>query len=98
MRRRIIGMLMIFCMLLTIGCAAHVHTIGSGPPPTAVTEESRQWYVLWGLVPINEIDSYEMAEGAEDYEITTEITPLDFVINIFTSLVTVNSRTVKVKK
>ena len=61
-------------------------------------DEERQWYVLWGLVPINEVDTNEMADGATDYEIKTETSGLDIVINIFTSVISVVSRTVTVTK
>jgi len=42
-----------------------------------VTVEERQWDVLWGLVPINEVKSEEMAGDAEDYVVDTELTFLD---------------------
>ena len=98
MRRRIVSIGMILCMLLMMGCATHIHTIGSGPPARSVTEEARQWWVLFGLVPINEVDTRAMAGDAENYEITTELTFLDVVINMFTSIASVTSRTVTVEK
>lgn len=79
------------------GCAAHIHKIGNGATGTQV-EQQRQWYILFGLVPLNNVDSHAMAAGASDYEIKTEQSFLDVVMNIFTSVVTVNSRTVTVKK
>ncbi|MBU1701293.1 MAG: hypothetical protein KJ970_12415 [Candidatus Eisenbacteria bacterium] len=79
------------------GCAAHVHKVGAGPSGNDIVE-ARQWYILWGLVPLNEVDSNVMAAGAKDYEITTSQQPLDIIINIFTGIVTVNSRTVTVTK
>ncbi len=57
-----------------------------------------KWYVLWGLVPINNVDTNAMAEGATDYEITTALTPLDVVISVVLGQVTVYSRTVTVQK
>jgi len=77
-------------------CMSLTHTVGSGG--YGESESKRQWYVLWGLVPINEVDSKQMAGGAENYTVKSSITPLDFVINIFTGLVTVYSQTVEVKK
>jgi hypothetical protein len=52
--------------------------------------------VLWGLVPINNVDTKVMAKGAKDFEIRTEMNAHDVVINSFTSAVTVYSRTVEV--
>ena len=59
---------------------------------------ARQWYVLFGLVPINEVDTNAMAGTATDYEIMTQHTGLDVIINIFTGVISVNSRTVIVRK
>ena len=58
----------------------------------------RQWYVLYGLVPINEVDTNAMAGAATDYEIMTQHTGLDVIINIFTGAISINSRTVIVRK
>ena len=79
------------------GCFTMNHVVGSGAQ-TGVTQTERQWYALWGLVPINSVDSKTMAGGASNYTVKTEYTPLDFVINIFTSIVTIESMTVEVKK
>lgn len=93
-----VSLLLVTILLLVMaGCTAHVHTIGTGPKGLTV-EEQRQWYVLWGLVPVNEVDTAQMAAGTRDYEIKTEASVLDFVINIFTSYVSVVSRTVTVTK
>jgi hypothetical protein len=89
--------LLLAVMFLFASCATHVHTIGDGAQ-TGVEQQERQWYVLWGLVPINEVDTKEMAGDAEDYTITTEQEALDVIINIFTTYVTVVSRTVTVEK
>lgn len=101
MRKKIqhftVTMLLLFGIVVASGCAAHVHVIGNGGSGSEVVEQ-RQWYVLWGLVPINDVDSAQMAAGASDYTIETEQSALDVVINIFTSLITVYSRTVTVTK
>ncbi len=89
--------LLLVAMFVASGCAAHMHVIGDGGDGSE-TVEKRQWYVLWGLVPINDVDSAEMADGATDYTIETEHTALDVIINIFTSMISVNSRTVTVTK
>ena len=89
--------LLLFAMFVASCCAAHTHVIGDGGDGSE-TVEQRQWYVLWGLVPINDVDSAEMANGAADYTIETEQSALDVIINIFTSVVSVYSRTVTVTK
>ncbi len=79
------------------GCSAHIHKVGTGAQGGEI-ENGRQWYVLWGLVPINNIDTNDMADGETDYTIKTEQSALDVIINIFTGMVTIHSRTVTVTK
>ncbi len=79
------------------GCFTQQHIIGDGAR-TGQIEEVRQWYVLWGLVPINTVDTRDMADGADNYEVRTEFTALDFVISIFTGLISVNPMTVTVTR
>ncbi len=86
-----------FAVLLLTSCATHVHTIGNGAQSSESTQK-KQWYALWGLVPINSVDSKAMAKGAKNYTIKTEQSFIDGVINIFTGIVTVSVRTVAVKK
>ncbi len=98
MKRFVSGLLiMIFALATLQGCYTMKHTVGDGAKGN-VTEEARQWYVLWGLVPINTVDSKEMARGARDYTVTTQMAPLDVLINIFTTYVTIVSRTVTVQR
>jgi len=84
-------------LLIIAGCAAHVHQVGKGAQGTQIIE-NRQWYALFGLVPLNKVDTGTIAAGATDYTIKTESSALDIIMNIFTSYVTVNSRTVTVTK
>ena len=97
MFRKLSVVFLIAAMLFVIGCATHVHKVGNGAQGSDITE-ARQWYALWGLVPINDIDTNTMAAGATDYEITTSITPVDFIISAIAGYITVNCRTVAVRK
>ena len=97
MLRKFSAVVLILGVLLLIGCAAHVHKVGNGAQGNDIMME-RQWYVLYGLVPINEVDTNAMAGEATDYEIMTQYTGLDVIINIFTGVISVNSRTVIVRK
>ena len=90
-----IGILMIAC-LCVIGCASHTHTVGYGPGFDQTVVE-RQWYLLYGLVPINEIDTKAMAGGKSNYEITTEVTVADFIYQMLMSPATITCRTVWVR-
>ncbi len=78
-------------------CYTLHHTVGEGAKGSQVTTQ-RQWYVLWGLVPINNVDTKAMAGNAKDYTITSEVTFIDYVITAFTSAITVVVQTVQVQK
>lgn len=85
---------------LSIGmssCYTLEHTVGSGAQG-ATTETARQWYILFGLVPLNEVDSKAMAGGASDYTIKSEKTFVDSLIGIVTGIVTIYPQSVSVTK
>ena len=65
------------------GCFSMTHTVGTGGTGGSQVSH-RTWYVLWGLVPINEKDSAVLAGGSTDYTVHTERDVLDIVLNIFT--------------
>jgi hypothetical protein len=73
------------------------HVVGNGAS-TGVSTEKKQWYALWGLVPINTVDSKAMASGSTNYTIKSQVKFIDYVISAFTSIVTVNVQTVSVQK
>jgi hypothetical protein len=97
MLKKFSAIVLILGVLLLMGCAAHVHKVGNGAQGNDMMI-ARQWYVLYGLVPINEVDTNAMAGAATDYEIMTQHTGLDVIINIFTGAVSVTSRSVVVRK
>jgi hypothetical protein len=94
---KIIVILLVLFMFILPACATHIHVVGEGAK-TGVVEQERQWYVLWGLVPINKVNTNEMAKGAKNYTIKTEASVLDVIINIFTTYVSITSRTVEVQR
>ncbi|HEX9829064.1 MAG TPA: hypothetical protein VGB10_02525 [Bacteroidota bacterium] len=94
--RKVFGGILVASLLLG-GCMTHMHVVGDGGK-TASIQQERQWYVLWGLVPINTVNTAEMTKGATNYTIKTEQTALDVIINIFTSAISVTSRTVEVRQ
>jgi len=97
MKKMIKIVAIVLLLLVFIGCTTHIHKVGNGPQ-TYNSQEERQWYILWGLVPLNEVDTNDMAGDAKDYEITTEIDGIDVLIGIVASAVSVSSRTVTVTK
>ncbi len=97
MLKTITAIILVVTMLFVMGCTAHTHYIGQGAQ-NGETVSKRQWYILWGLVPLGDVDTQAMAAGAQNYEIKTSWAPLDILLNIFTGMVTIQSRTVKVTK
>ena len=105
MNNKLITITLIISMLF-IGCATHIHTVGYGPQ-SGIKATARQYYLLWGLVPLNTVDTNEMVgtdvngKQIEDYEIQTQFGALDIVINwisIMTTRLFISSRTVTVTK
>ena len=96
--------LMVATTLLIVGCATHVHTIGTGPK-TGVRVTARQFYLLYGLIPLNTVNTDEMADNSANYEIQTQVGIVDVGIAVGLAIVTlgvgptiVQSRTVTVTK
>jgi hypothetical protein len=84
-------------VILLSSCMSLTHVVGTGAS-SGVTTEKKQWYALWGLVPINEVDSKAMAGGTPNYTIKSKIKFVDYVISAFTSVVSINVQTVSVLK
>ena len=102
--------LIVTCMILSIlfvGCAAHIHHVGAGPQ-IGHKVTARQYYLLWGLVPLNSVDTNELAgtdingKPIENYEIQTQVGPIDIAINtislVFGYQILLTSRTVTITK
>lgn len=86
----------IMCAALS-GCYTLNHQVGDGANG-ANSVKKKQWYILWGLVPINSVDSKAMAGGAENYTIQSQQAIDDIIIGLFTGWVTIYPQTVKVTK
>ena len=78
-------------------CYTNVHVVGEGAKSEATVVKS-QWYAVWGLIPLNKVDSKAMAGGATNYQITTKHTFGDQFISMFTNVLTISRSTVEVKK
>ena len=97
MLRRLSTVLLIVAMVFVVGCAAHTHKVGHGPAFNRTAIE-RQWYILYGLVPLHDVDTQAMAEGRRNYEITTQVTLVDFIYRVLFYPVTITCRTVTVTR
>ena len=81
-------------------CHVHTHHIGGGPTlPDGVGEESvRQFYWLFGLVHLNEVNVQRMAGDLTSYEVRSEASWQDLLLAPILGLFTITSRTVTVKR
>ena len=100
--KKAVVMIMIVSSLFLIGCSTHVHTVGTGPE-TGMTKVARQYYLLWGLIPLNTVDTNQMAASmqTDNYEIKSQLALVDAAINFASLMVIggiVSSRTVTVTK
>jgi hypothetical protein len=59
--------------------------------------EKRCWYALWGLVPISDNSTDSLISGTvKKVRAETKFTVLNFLINIFTGIATIETITVEV--
>ena len=79
------------------GCYTMNHRVGNGAQGSSETEK-RQWFALWGLVPLGEVDSQKLANGAAHYDVETQMSAIDFLLNLVTGFVTITSRTITVTR
>ena len=97
MRKIVIILTLIALLVLSTACSTHLHVVGNGGQGSRTVSET-QWFALWGLISLGEVDTNAMAGGASDYTITTEATLVDSVIGMFTGIVTISRRTVTVTR
>ena len=92
--------LIAFVLLIFTACATHTHIVGDGPS-SGMEEKARQYYVLWGLVPINKVDTNSMVGDATNFKIESTFGAVDVLITMAAGMIvptTVSSRTVTVTK
>jgi hypothetical protein len=91
----------ILAIFLLVGmlssCMTLTHVVGNGGS-SGVATEKKQWYALWGLVPVNTVETKEMAGGATNYTIKSQVKFVDYVISVFTGIASFNCQTVSVQK
>ncbi len=96
-KRFALACLLLFAASGLGSCSWHQHTFGLGPNGIGV-ESSRQFYVFFGLLRLNEVDSQRMTHDLRSYRVTTEYSFTDVLLTPFLLLFTVTSRTVTVER
>jgi hypothetical protein len=94
-RSRLLGAV-VLAAFAAPGCVSHQHSIGLGATGAGV-ETARQYYVLFGLAKVNEVDPQRMANGLTSYSIETSFSFVDLLLAPFLLPLTATSRTVVVR-
>ena len=62
-----------------------------------VSISKKRWFLMWGLSPLNTVDSKKMAKGTNDYTVKQRFTITDVLISIPTAFF-LSTETVTIKK
>ncbi len=84
-------------LLLAPSCMTFRHKVHNGPLGT-VQVQKEQYFFLFGLVPLNQVDSAALAAPQKSYSIQTEFSFTDLLVSALLSPLTVVRQTVTVKK
>jgi len=79
-----------------VGCLTNEHIVGTGAQ-TGYTESAKQWYLAFGLIPLNNVDTKAMSGDSANYKIVTQTGILDDIVSSLTSGI-LSARTVQVIK
>lgn len=85
-------------------CNATMHTVGTGgsgdcKSPSSYDVKKKQWYLFYGLLPLNQVDSKDLAGGAQNYTIRTTTSFGDYLISIpGTYLLGLKTQTIRISK
>jgi hypothetical protein len=100
--KKVVGIILLFAVIMSVvGC--YTIRVGGKAELAPSTEEGtkiagkRCWYALWGLIPIgdNSTDSLIPAT-AKKVRVETKYKVSDFLINILTGLVTIETFSVEI--
>ena len=94
-KRRRASLALLPVLLCASGCMTHFHSVGLGSTGTREVS-ARQFYLLFGLVSLNEIDTQRMAPDLTSYTIETSYSFTDVLLSPLLAL-TITTRTVVVR-
>ena len=90
--------------IILTSCNATMHTVGTGGKGDCKSvgqydAKKKQWYLFWGLLPLNKVDSKDLAGGAQNYTVRTTTSFGDGLIAIPGSyLLGLRTQTIRVSK
>lgn len=100
--KQLVSLILLLAVTMSVvGC--YTIRIGGKAELAPSTEEGtkiaqkRCWYVLWGLVPISDNSTDSLIPGTvKKVRVETKYTVLDFLINMFTGVVTIETFSVEI--
>jgi hypothetical protein len=82
---------------LLAGCVVHHHRVGNGPAGTG-EQTTRQYYILFGWLRLNDVDTQRFAADLSSYSIETSFSFTDLLLTPLLLPFTVTSRTITIHK
>ncbi|MCX6214201.1 hypothetical protein [Spirosoma sp.] len=104
MKKALLSTFVVVSGSILMSCNATMHTVGTGGPgdcksPGQYDAKKKQWYIFWGLLPLNNVDSKALAGGSKNYTIRTTTSFGDGLIAIPGSyLLGIRTQTIRVSK
>jgi hypothetical protein len=95
-RRRRATLALSALLLATPGCMVHEHRVGAGPAGVGAAS-FRQYYLLFGLMQINDVDVQRALLGKPSFAVTTSFGFTDFLLTTLLAPLTVCTRSVGVE-
>jgi hypothetical protein len=100
--KKVVNLIVLLAVIVSVvGC--YTIRIGGKAELAPSTEEGtkiaqkRCWYALWGLVPIGDNSTDSLIPGtAKKVRVETKYKVSDFLINIFTGIVTIETFSVEI--
>ena len=100
--KKLVSLILLLAVIMSVAGCFTIRVGGKAELAPSIEEgtkiaHKRCWYALWGLVPIsdNSTDSL-IPESAKKVRVETKYTVPDFLINIFTILVSIETFTVEI--
>jgi hypothetical protein len=101
-RKKLVSLILLLAVILNVAGCFTIRVGGKAELAPSTEEgtkiaQKRCWYALWGLLPIgdNSTDSL-IPETVKKVRVETKYTVSDFLINIFTFILTIETFTVEI--
>ncbi len=101
-RKKLVSFVLLIAVCMSVAGCFTIRVGGKGELAPSTEEgtkvaQKRCWYALWGLVPIGDNSTDPLIPGTvKKVRVETKYTVSDFLINIFTFIVTIETFTVEI--